>query len=87
MSHGLTLLPAARRELNTLHNPERSRVSAALDRLAEGPRHPGIHKLTGFRDLYRVRVGTLRIVFRIDDAARLVTVAAIGPRRDIYRRL
>jgi mRNA interferase RelE/StbE len=58
-----------------------------LDRLAAEPRYPGVRKLTGFRDLYRARVGTLRIVFRIDDAARLVTVAAIGPRRDIYRRI
>ncbi len=87
MSYGLALLTAARRELNALRDPERSRVSAALDRLAEEPRHPGVRKLTGFRDLYRARVGHLRIVFRIDDPARLVTVAAIGPRRDIYRRL
>lgn len=87
MSYGLALLPTARRELTSLHDPERSRVSAALDRLAEEPRHPGVRKLTGFRDLYRARVGQLRIVFRIDDAARFVTVATIGPRRDIYRRL
>ena len=35
MSYGLALLPTARRELTSLHDPERSRVSAALDRLAE----------------------------------------------------
>jgi mRNA interferase RelE/StbE len=87
VSYGLALLPAARRELNALHVAERLRVSSALDRLAKEPRHPGVRKLTGFRDLYRARVGHLRIVFRIEDAARLVTVAAIGPRRDIYRRL
>ena len=87
VSYGLALLPATRRELNALHDPERSRVSAALDRLGDEPRHTGVRKLTGFRDLYRARVGHLRLVFRIDDAARLVTVAAIGPRREIYRRL
>jgi len=86
VSYGLALLPAARRDLNALRDPELSRVSASLDRLAEEPRHPGVRKLTGFRDLYRARVGHLRIVFRIDDAARFVTVAAIGPRREIYRR-
>lgn len=35
--------------------------------------------------LYRIRVGTCRVLYRIDDQSRLVEVTAIGHRRDVYR--
>jgi mRNA interferase RelE/StbE len=35
---------------------------------------------------YRLRVGTWRVVFDLDQAARRVIVTAVEPRRDVYRR-
>ncbi len=87
MSYRVALSSSAIRELNAFPEAERVRLSAAIDRLKVEPRHPGIRKLKGFRDLYRARVGPNRIVFRIDDSTRLVAVSTIGPRRDVYRRL
>lgn len=63
----------------------RERVKAAIDTLAENPRPSGAVKLAG-RDDYRVRVGDYRIVYAVDDAERLVIVARIAHRRDVYRR-
>jgi len=34
-----------------------------------------------------VRSGDYRIVYVVDDDARVVTIAAVGHRREIYRRL
>lgn len=34
---------------------------------------------------YRVRVGDYRILYTVDDDMRLVVVAVIGHRRDVYR--
>jgi mRNA-degrading endonuclease RelE of RelBE toxin-antitoxin system len=42
-------------------------------------------KLAGHDD-YRIRVGDYRIVYAVDDENRLVIVARIAHRREVYRR-
>ena len=67
-----------------LQKPVKDRVRAAIDALADDPRPPGAVKLAG-RDDYRVRVGDYRLVHAIDDSDRVVLVARIAHRRDVYR--
>lgn len=74
----------AARAFRRLHGPLRDRIRDAIDALAEEPRPRGAVKLAG-RDDYRVRVGDYRIVYAVDDAERLVLVAGIAHRRDVYR--
>jgi mRNA interferase RelE/StbE len=76
---------AARTYHRRLHNPLRDRVAGAIDGLANDPRPPGTAKLVG-RDDYRIRVGDYRIVYAVDDDARLVLIARIAHRREVYRR-
>jgi mRNA interferase RelE/StbE len=79
------LVPAAARGFRRLHGSVRDRVRAAIDGLAEDPRPVGCTKLAG-RDDYRTRVGDYRVVYAIDDSERLVIVARIAHRREVYRR-
>lgn len=53
--------------------------------LEHNPRPPGVAKLTGRANLWRVRVGDYRILFEIDDPAQTVLVLRIAHRRDAYR--
>lgn len=63
----------------------RERVRDAIDALGAEPRPRGAGKLAG-RDDFRIRVGDYRIVYGVDDAARIVLVARIAHRREVYRR-
>ena len=63
----------------------RERFGAAIDALAADPRPHGAEKLAG-RDDFRIRVGDYRIVYAVDDTERLVLVARIAHRREVYRR-
>jgi mRNA interferase RelE/StbE len=63
----------------------RDRVRDAIDSLADDPRPRGVAKLAG-RDDYRIRVGDYRIVYAVDDEERLIIVARIAHRREVYRR-
>lgn len=82
----MRLAPQAVRDLTRIPPTLRSRLSARIDRLATAPRSPGAEKLTGTHR-YRARVGDYRIIYEIDDAARVVSVDRIGHRRDVYRDL
>jgi len=42
--------------------------------LAGNPRPPGCKKLTGYKDQWRVRVGDWRVVYIVDDSAKIVIV-------------
>ncbi|BFU92240.1 MAG: hypothetical protein NTAFB01_34270 [Nitrospira sp.] len=53
--------------------------------MAKQPRPSGCEKLSGESELYRIRQGDYRVVYGIDDAARLVEVVKIGHRREVYR--
>ena len=63
----------------------RQRLVEAIASLAADPRHPGVEKLSGSRDRYRIRPGDFRVVYAINDAAHVVDVVKIGHRRDVYR--
>jgi mRNA interferase RelE/StbE len=61
-----------------------ARVNAAIARLAENPQPFGSKKLTA-KEGYRLRVGDYRVLYRIDDGARTVTVYRVKSRGDVYR--
>ncbi len=80
----LFILRGAQKELAQLPLEEYERVKAAIYRLGEEPRPRGCRKLSG-RAGWRIRVGSLRVVYEIDDERQVVTVLHIGHRRDVYR--
>jgi len=62
-----------------------SRILKCLDALAEDPRAKGCEKLSG-QERYRVRQGSYRIIYEIQDDVLVVVVVKVGHRRDVYRR-
>jgi mRNA interferase RelE/StbE len=63
----------AHRQIRKLPAQTQERVNQAIARLAENPRPPGVKKLVA-REGYRVRVGDYRILYHVDDGAKLVVV-------------
>lgn len=71
--------------LNRLPPDVRRRIVRRLEALEDNPRPRSVEKLAGVDDLYRVRVGTYRIVYTIRDRELVIIVVRIGHRRDVYR--
>ncbi|MFB9637860.1 type II toxin-antitoxin system RelE family toxin [Streptomyces spiralis] len=65
------------------------RILHALSRLCDDPYREDVDvkKLSGHKDLYRLRVGVYRIAYMIDDGKLVILVVEVGHRREIYRRL
>ena len=75
---------SARKELDALTDNVLSRVIRKMDSLGQQPRPAGCKKLKGYKDQWRLRVGDWRVVYVIDDAAKLVSITRIAHRRDVY---
>jgi len=61
------------------------RVDRELQRLSETLRHPGVILLQSNDELYRVRIGDLRLLFSVEDRVLLVLIVKIGHRGAVYR--
>jgi mRNA interferase RelE/StbE len=84
--YSVEVKPSARKELEALGDGLLARVLQEIEALRRAPRPTGCKKLKGHKDQWRVRVGAWRVVYIIDDAAKLVSVTRIGHRRDVYQR-
>ncbi len=80
----VTFARSARKELERLSGDLTERILEAIEALTADPRPPGVTKLKGQRNLWRLRVGDYRVVYSIDDAAKVVDVSLIRHRRDVY---
>lgn len=86
MTYRVSLAPSAARELRKFDPDVRRRIQAALDLLATEPRPPAATRLVGGSGEWRVRTGSYRIVYEINDDQLLVLVLRMAHRREIYDR-
>jgi mRNA interferase RelE/StbE len=81
------ILPMAQRQLRALPPSAGARVRSRILALESIPRPPDARKVVG-HDLWRIRVGDLRVIFVIDDSARTVLITKVARRSEsTYRRI
>lgn len=84
MSYTVKIERGAQKDIAALSSTDRTRVLAAIQKLADNPRPDGCKKLSGSTS-WRIRIGSIRVIYDIDDAELVVTVLSVGQRGDIYR--
>lgn len=85
-AYRLYIKSSAAKELDGVaRKTDRQKIVERIRLLATDPRPRGAEKLAGHDHVYRLRQGTYRILYRIDDPRREVTVYRIGHRRQVYR--
>jgi mRNA interferase RelE/StbE len=75
----------ADRQIRTLPRADQLRVIRVIQALATDPRPPGCRKLSGYNDVFRVRIGRLRVLYTIEDRRLVIIVLKVGHRKDVYR--
>jgi mRNA interferase RelE/StbE len=71
------------KDLHGIPRRDVTHILKCFEALAEDPRAPGCEKLSG-QERYRIRQGSHRIVYEIDDHENLVVVVKVGHRRAVY---
>jgi mRNA interferase RelE/StbE len=83
--YSIAFVRSARKEIERLDEPLVSRIFQNIEDLAGNPRPAGCRKLIGREDLWRLRVGDYRVVYTIDDSAKIIDIIAVRHRREVYR--
>lgn len=65
---------------------ELQRIMKRIAALADNPKPMGCEKISG-RDRFRIRQGSYRIVYSIQDDELTIWIIKIGHRKDVYRKL
>lgn len=83
MSYTIQFAKAAIKFLKKQDKKSQQRILQTIQKLPSGM---DIKRLQGF-DLYRVRVGDVRIIYSIDDVIEIITIENINNRGDVYKQL
>lgn len=74
------------KDLTKIPKRELQRIIKRIEKLADDPRPRGCEKISG-QDRFRIRQGSYRIVYSIQEDELTIWVVKIGHRRVIYRKL
>ena len=86
VEYSLTIKPSAAKELKAIADSATlARLVTKIKSLASLPKPSGSEKLAGRSSLYRIRQGSYRVIYSVDDQSRIVDVVKVGHRRDVYR--
>lgn len=84
MTYQVIISPAAQRQSKKLDLHIQKQVIRRLRALATDPRPHDMKKLSGRKEVYRIRTGDYRILYQIRDQKLIVLVLEIGHRREVY---
>jgi mRNA interferase RelE/StbE len=62
-------------------------MAAAIEALGDNPRPTGAKRLEGDLNLWRIRLGSYRVVYTISDKGLTVLIVRVRHRREAYRNL
>lgn len=75
------------RDLDQLDRSIAKRIVQKAAALAQNPFPSGFKKLSGFDDIFRVRVGDYRIAYTVDAFSRTVNLSTVDNRDAVYKSL
>ncbi len=87
MTYSVITSRSADRDIGRLDSRIRRQVFAKMLALKDNPRPQDVKLLRGQGRSYRIHSGEYRILYEIDDEAKVVLVFRVGHRRDVYRNL
>jgi mRNA interferase RelE/StbE len=86
MSYTLLIKKQAQKALQSVPQPEKTRITEKIVLLGKNQDNPilDIKKLQG-EPYFRLRVGSWRIIFDRDDQVKIISIEKIKPRRGAYK--
>lgn len=85
VKYSIEISNTAEKQLRKIPRDDQIRVLRAVKQLAVEPNPSGCRKLSGYDDIFRIRVGVYRILYSVEKKRIVVVILKIGHRKDVYR--
>jgi mRNA interferase RelE/StbE len=72
---------SAMKSIKEMNNPYKSRIKTAIEKIPQGD----IRKLQGYNNMYRLRIGDYRIIYKTTENG--IYIDGVLPRGEAYKRL
>ena len=83
--YSIEISRTAEKQLKKLASDDRRRVVQAILALGDEPWPQGSRKLTGYDDVFRIRVGPYRVLYSVEGRRLTIIILKLGHRKDVYR--
>lgn len=83
MAYNVSILRRAQKELAEIPVPIYEQICQKICNLSSNPRPTHSKKLVA-RPAWRIRVGSYRVIYEINDKDKTILILDIGHRRDVY---
>jgi mRNA interferase RelE/StbE len=83
--YNVTITIPAQKGMRKIPTDYYNSIVSHIFELAENPRPFGCIKLSGFDNLYRIRVGVYRVIYSIEDDILTVQVIKVDHRSSVYK--
>ena len=84
-NYDIEITRTAEKQLKKLDRQAKEGVVTAILGLAHEPFPRGSRKLTGYDDVFRIRVGTYRVLYSVSGRRLIIVILKVAHRRDVYR--
>ena len=86
MKYKISIRDHALKDLKKVDDRQARIIIKKIDSLKDNPKRANTNKLKGtLKEYYRLRVGSYRILYQIDNAGKEVIINRIMHRKDSYR--
>jgi len=86
MKYKIIVAEKLEKQLKKISSKIAKKIMMKIEDLSNNPRPYDVKKLKG-KNLYRIRQGQYRIVYKIEDNVLLILIVDIAHRKEIYRNL
>jgi mRNA interferase RelE/StbE len=83
--YSIRISSSAEKSLKLIPKNDQKRIVATILKLVTEPFPEGYKKLSGYNDIYRIRIGNYRVIYSVDQKIITIIILKIGHRKDIYR--
>ncbi len=83
--YSLEISRTAEKQIKKLTRDEQICVAKAILSLAIDPFPRGSRRLSGYDDVFRIRVGIYRILYSVAQKKLIIIILKIGHRKEVYR--
>ncbi len=83
----IAYLKQALKDFNKIPANELFKIKESIESLKKNPKPTGSKKLKGIKNLYRLRKGVYRIIYKIEEKEIIIIIVSVRHRKDVYRGL